>query len=567
MAFDHRKYKAFDLGIDKRDRRWPDQTLTQAPRWTAIDLRDGNQALVKPMTVVQKQQLFDLLVKIGVKEIEVGFPSASQTEFDFVRQLIEGDKIPKDVTIQVLTQARDELIERTFESLKGVHRANVHFYNATAPVWREQVFHVDRAGCIGLAEKGARKVQACAAEYPDTDWVFQYSPETFSTTEPDFVVDIVNAVTAIWQPQSGQEVIINLPSTVEMTSPNIYADQLEWVIDRLDQRQNLCVSIHPHNDRGCSVAAAEMGLMAGADRVEGTLMGNGERTGNLDLVNVAMNLYSQGIDPQLDLSNMREIVAVVEAVTDIKTHPRHPWAGDLVFAAFSGSHQDAIRKCMNEYEEGQIWNVAYLPIDPKDVGRRYEEVVRVNSQSGKGGIAYVLESDYGITLPRWLQQAFAKVVQKQAEASSNEVAAKGIIDIFEATYVATPVGFKLQGYDVSQQADVVTVKATIGVDSANIVTLTGEGEGVVSALVDALKRQTGVAMAVSAFDEFALEKGTEASAMACVQLSTETGDESIAVARGKDTTAAVIQAVLSAVGKTTRAGGRIVEAETKEGVA
>lgn len=566
MAFDHRKYKAFELGIDKSDRRWPSQQITQAPRWTAIDLRDGNQALVKPMTVVQKQKLFDLLVKIGVKEIEVGFPSASKPDFDFVRSLIEEDRIPKDVTIQVLTQARDELIERTFESLKGVHRANVHFYNATARVWREQVFHVDKAGCVALAEKGAKKIEQEATKYPDTHWVFQYSPETFSTTEPDFVVEIVNAVNAIWQPKSGQDVVINLPSTVEMTSPNIYADQLEWVIDRLDQRQHFAVSIHPHNDRGTSIAAAELGLLAGADRVEGTLMGNGERTGNVDLMNLAMNLYSQGIDPRLDLSNMREIVSVVEEVTDIKTHPRHPWAGDLVFAAFSGSHQDAIRKCINDYQEGDIWDVAYLPIDPKDVGRRYEEVVRVNSQSGKAGVTYVLERDFGISLPRWLQQAFAKVVQGQAETSSGEVVADDIVDLFKSSYLTVPNGFQLRGYDLRHQHDTVVVEATIGGEDGATVVLKGEGEGVVSALINALKQQTGVAMAVSAFDEYALEAGTDASAMACVMLSTEAGAESIAAARTKDTTAAVIQAVLSAVGKTPEAGKRIVDAE-KCGVA
>jgi 2-isopropylmalate synthase len=548
MAFDFRKYQAFNPAIDKRDRRWPNQQIIRAPRWCAVDLRDGNQALVKPMTVEQKQKLFDLLVKIGIKEIEVGFPSASQPDFDFVRQLIEQNRVPDDVTIQVLTQARDELIERTFESLKGARRAVVHVYNATAPVWREKVFHVDRAGCIALAQKAAEKLRTEAARYPQTQWVFEYSPETFSNTEPDFIVDVVNAVTAVWQPQSGQEVIVNLPSTVEVSTPNVFADQVEWVCERLEQREHICISIHPHNDRGCGVATAEMSLLAGADRIEGTLMGNGERTGNVDLIVLAMNLYSQGVDPALDFSNMREVVATVEEVTDIKTHPRHPWVGDLVFAAFSGSHQDAIRKCMNDYAPGNIWDVAYLPIDPEDVGRRYEEVVRVNSQSGKGGVAYVLERDFGISLPRWLQQDFAKVVQAEAEGRNGEVEAATISQLFESCYMAVPQGCYLRGYDVHQKEGKVVVQASIGDRKGSHVLIAGEGEGAVSALVNALERQTHIHMTVSAFDEYALEEGTEASAMACVRIATEQGDAT-GVARAKDTTAAVMQAVLNAVGQ------------------
>ncbi len=548
MAFDFRKYQPFRSNIDKSDRRWPDKVLDKAPRWCAVDLRDGNQALVKPMTVEQKQRLFDLLVKIGVKEIEVGFPSASKPDFDFVRRLIEEERIPDDVTIQVLTQARDELIERTFESLAGARRAVVHVYNATAPAWREQVFHMDQAGCIELAEKAARKLKEVAAKHPDTDWVFEYSPETFSTTEPDFAVDIVNAVNAIWEPQNGQEVIINLPSTVEATTPNAYADQVEWVLDRLDNREHFCVSIHPHNDRGCGVASAEMALLAGGDRIEGTLMGNGERTGNVDIIILAMNLYSQGVNPKLDFSNMREVATVVEEVTDIKTHPRHPYVGELVFAAFSGSHQDAIRKCMNNQQPGEKWDVAYLPIDPKDVGRRYEEVVRVNSQSGKGGVAHVLERDFGISLPRWLQMAFAKVVQKEAEVSSSEVNGATIARLFEESYINIPDDFRLQGYDVKHQGDTVSVQVGIGVTEDNQVSLSGTGEGVVSALADAIKQQTGVTVSVTAFDQFSLDEGTEASAMACVRL--ESGaTESIGVARAKDTTAAAIQAVLNAAGR------------------
>lgn len=551
MAFDHRKYQAFRPQIDKRDRRWPDQRIERAPRWCAVDLRDGNQALVKPMTVVQKQQLFDLLVTIGVKEIEVGFPSASQPDFGFVRQLIEQDRIPADVTIQVLTQARDELIERTFESLRGVHRAVVHVYNATAPVFRDKVFQLDKAGCVALAQQAATKVRDEAQKQPDTHWVFEYSPETFSFTEPDFAVEVINAVNAIWQPQDGQEVIINLPTTVEVASPNVFADQVEWVMDRIEQREKICISIHPHNDRGTGVATAELALMAGADRIEGTLMGNGERTGNVDFMTLAMNLYSQGIDPELDFSDMKRVVATVEEVTAIKTHPRHPWAGELVFAAFSGSHQDAIRKCLNVYEEGSQWDIAYLPIDPKDVGRRYEEVVRVNSQSGKGGVAHVLERDFGISLPRWLQQAFAKVVQAEAESSSAEVDAATIVRLFQENYLVAAEGFRLRGYDVRQQDDKVMVQASIGDDEGARVLLAGEGDGVVAALVDALRRETGLHMTVSAFDEYALDAGTDAAAMACVRIETDT-DVAIGVARARDTTAALLQAVLNAAGHLQR---------------
>lgn len=555
MAFDHRKYQPFRPAIDKRDRRWPDAVTTRAPRWCAVDLRDGNQALVKPMTVAQKQKLFDLLVKIGVKEIEVGFPSASQPDFDFVRRLIEENRIPRDVTIQVLTQARAELIERTFESLRGAHKAVVHVYNATAPTWRDKVFHLDRAGCVALAQKAATLVRDAAQKQPDIHWVFEYSPETFSQTEPDFIVEVVNAVNAVWQPETGQEVIINLPSTVEVATPNVFADQVEWVCERLHNREHFCVSIHPHNDRGTGVATAELALLAGADRIEGTLMGNGERTGNVDLVTLAMNLYSQGVDPALDFSDLREVVRTVEEVTAIKTHPRHPWVGELVFAAFSGSHQDAIRKCLNDRTENDIWEVAYLPVDPHDVGRRYEEVVRVNSQSGKGGVAHVLERDFGISLPRWLQMAFAPVVQAEAERSAGEVDATAIRRLFDAAYVTVPAGFRLQGYDVRHQGEKVSIKATVGESGSSPTVLIGEGDGMVGALVDALQRHTRQTLAVEQFDQYALEEGTAASAMACVRIQVD-GVDSIAVAEGKDTSAAVIQAVLSAAGRAREADRR-----------
>ena len=388
--FDHKKYKPF-APVGKTDRRWPDQVIDKAPLWCSVDLRDGNQALIEPMTARQKSLLWDQLVKIGFKEIEVGFPSASSHDYDFVRELIDNDRIPEDVTIQVLVQARKELIEKTFESLKGAKRAVVHVYNSTSTVQREQVFGLDRQGIIDIAVNGAQLVQACAQKYPQTEWTFEYSPESFTGTELDFAVDVCNAVTAVWKPTPEKPVIINLPATVEMSTPNLYADQIEWFCDKVANRESLLISLHTHNDRGCAVAAAELGVMAGADRVEGTLMGNGERTGNMDVVTMAMNLYSQGVDPKLNLANMDEIIRTVKECTHLPVHPRHPWAGELVFTAFSGSHQDAIKKCLSRRDEEQAWEVAYLPIDPADIGRSYQEVIRINSQSGKGGIAYVLE--------------------------------------------------------------------------------------------------------------------------------------------------------------------------------
>ena len=399
--FDHKKYEPFK-SISLPSRRWPDRVLDRAPSWCSVDLRDGNQALVEPMTTRQKSILWDQLVKLGFKEIEVGFPSASVTDFDFVRQLIEENRIPDDVTIQVLTQARPELIGKTFEALKGVKRAILHVYNSTSTVQREQVFDLDRDGITEIALDGARLVQDYALRYPETEWVFEYSPESFTGTELDFSVDICGAVAETWGATPDAPIIINLPSTVEMSTPNVFADQIEYFCRHLMRRKHVIISLHTHNDRGCGVAAAELGILAGADRIEGTLLGNGERTGNMDIVTMAMNLYSQGIDPQLDLSNIVEIIDVIEDCTNIAIAPRHPWAGELVYTAFSGSHQDAIRKSIHYHKEHNqsFWNVAYLPIDPRDIGRRYEEVVRINSQSGKGGVAYVLSREFGLELPK-----------------------------------------------------------------------------------------------------------------------------------------------------------------------
>jgi 2-isopropylmalate synthase len=544
MAFDHRKYAAF-RPVAKTDRRWPDKVIEKAPTWCAVDLRDGNQALVKPMNVAQKQRMFDLLVKLGFKEIEIGFPAASQPDFDFCRKLIEENRIPDDVKIQVLTQARPELIERTYEALKGARRAIVHVYNSTSTVQREQVFGLDRAGIRDIAVNGAQVVKDLAACNPGTEWTFQYSPESFTGTELDFAVEVIDAVTDVWRPDEGQPVIINLPATVEMATPNVFADQIEWVCDNIRRREHISISVHTHNDRGCGVAAAELAVMAGADRVEGTLMGNGERTGNMDLVTMAMNLYSQGIDPTLDLSGMAEITEVVEACTEISTHPRHPYAGELVFTAFSGSHQDAIRKCLGRRKDGDAWNVAYLPIDPFDLGRRYEEVVRINSQSGKGGVAYVLERDYNISLPRWLQIEFSKVVQKVAEKNGGEIDSMAIHSLFEQRYLKVHEDWALRAYDLHRDNQGVFAEVTFGRESAPM-RLEGRGLGAVEAVSAALEDRFGLAIAVEAYEEFALGEGTRANALACIRL-TAGGRHCSAAALAEDTTSATLQALFSAV--------------------
>lgn len=553
MAFDHQKYVAF-APVAKTDRRWPDKVITAAPRFCAVDLRDGNQALVKPMSVAQKQRMFDLLVKLGFKEIEIGFPAASQPDFDFCRKLIEEDRIPDDVHIQVLTQARPELIERTYDALKGARKAIVHVYNSTSTVQREQVFGMDREGVKDIAVNGARIVKANAAKYPDTEWIFQYSPESFTGTELDYAADVIDAVNDVWRPDQGQPVVINLPATVEMATPNVFADQIEWICDHVRYREHISISVHTHNDRGCAVAAAELAVMAGADRVEGTLMGNGERTGNMDLVTMAMNLYSQGVDPTLDLSGMAEITDVVEACTEISTHPRHPYAGELVFTAFSGSHQDAIRKCLARRSEGESWHVAYLPIDPHDLGRRYEEVVRINSQSGKGGVAYVLERDYNISLPRWLQIEFSKLVQREAENNGGEIDSLTIHRLFEDRYLKVLDAWELRSYDLHRDDEGVNAVVSIGAETTPT-TLKGHGLGAVEAVSAALEAEYDLTLAVEAYDEFALGEGTNANALACIRV-TVNGQHCSAAALAEDTTSATLQALFSAVSQVVESGSR-----------
>lgn len=542
--FDANKYPVLPV-LQLPERRWPNRTLTQAPDWCSVDLRDGNQALVNPMNIEQKTRMFKLLVKLGFKEIEVGFPSASQTDFDFVRALIEQDLIPDGVQIQALTQAREPLIARTYESLAGAKQAIIHVYNSTSTVQREQVFGLDREGIKAIAVEGAIHVRDYAKQYPETDWAFQYSPESFTGTEMDYAVEVCDAVIAEWQPEQGRQVIINLPATVEMTTPNVFADQIEWFCDHLAQRDQVRISLHTHNDRGCGVAAAELGTLAGADRIEGTLLGNGERTGNMDIVTMAMNLYSRGIDPQLDLSDAQEIIDVVEYCTELKVHPRHPWVGELVYTAFSGSHQDAIRKSMNYHEEHALkqWEVAYLPIDPRDLGREYEAVIRVNSQSGKGGVALILERDYDISLPKWMHTHLSRVVQLQAETSGAEVSPEVIHDLYQQRFVNAETDWQLKSYDLHTEGELI--QAGFALQAAEQGTFKGQGPGILMAVCDALQQRYGIKVRITQFDESALSTGSSALAQTCIEL--EVGDEVYAgVGVSQDVSRSVIQALLTA---------------------
>jgi 2-isopropylmalate synthase len=474
--------------------------------------------------------------------------------------LIEKNLIPDSVTVQVLTQARRELIDRTFEALRGVKRAVVHVYNSTSPVQREQVFKASTEEIIAIAVNGARQLKDVAARHPGTDWTFEYSPESFSGTESDYALNVCNAVIDVWKPQHGQKVVINLPGTVEMTTPNVFADQIEYFCRNVAQREHIRVSLHTHNDRGCAVAASELGLMAGADRIEGTLFGNGERTGNMDIVTMAMNLYSQGVDPKLDLADMGRIIEVYRRCTDMPVHPRHPWAGDLVYAAFSGSHQDAIRKSMAFHRDNELphWTVAYLPIDPRDLGRRYEEVVRINSQSGKGGVALVLERDHGITLPKWLHPAVSKVVQLQADSTGEEISSRQIAALFEKEFLAIPDGWRLQGYDLHSEAQRTHGRFRLSTGGAEM-QLSGEGQGLIEALVDAVSRRFGTAISVVEFDEHAMSPGTAAKALASVTIEAS-GRQASACCIDEDTSLASLQAVLSAVGRAIEARAAMAQA-------
>jgi 2-isopropylmalate synthase len=511
------KYRPF-APIALPDRRWPDAVLTRAPIWLSTDLRDGNQALIEPMDVARKLRMFQQLVKIGFKEIEVGFPSASQTEFDFVRLLIEGGHIPNDVSIQVLTQARSHLIERTFEALDGAGNVIVHVYNAVAPIMRRVVLQQDEDGIVELATAHARQIRELAAVRPGTQWRFEYSPEMFSGTELAFSKRVVDAVTAVWAPTPERKCIINLPSTVEHSTPNIFADMVEWMHRHLERRDSIVLSVHPHNDRGTGTAAGELALMAGADRVEGCLFGNGERTGNVDLVNIALNLYTQGVDPQLDFSDIDEVRRCVEHCTQIPVHPRHPYVGDLVYTSFSGSHQDAIKKAFAARRDGDLWDMPYLPIDPKDLGRSYDAVIRVNSQSGKGGIAYLLETEYGLELPRRLQIEFSQVVQRVMDDAGKELTAADLYAIFEREYgigdaaasVVQPQMSEVPGGAMKLSAEVV-LGGWVG-------HVQGEGNGPIDAFVQALSARLGQEVRVLDYHEHAIGSGADARAVAYLEI-------------------------------------------------
>jgi 2-isopropylmalate synthase len=540
------KYRAFPQ-IDIPDRTWPSKTIDKAPIWLSSDLRDGNQSLIEPMDADKKLRMFQTLVAVGVKEIEVGFPSASQTDFDFVRTLIEGGHIPEDTTIQVLTQAREDLITRTFESLKGAKKAIVHYYNATAPSFRKIVFQQDQAGVKKIAIEAGQIIKRLAEQYPETDWRFEYSPEVFSSTETAFAVEVCNAVIEVFQPTPQQKLILNLPATIEAATPNVYADQIEWFCRHIDRRDSVLVSLHTHNDRGTGVAATELGLMAGGDRVEGCLFGNGERTGNVDLVTVALNMYTQGVDPQLDFSDIDGVRKVVEECNQLPVHPRHPYVGDLVHTAFSGSHQDAIRKGFAQQDPNGFWEVPYLPIDPADIGRSYEAVIRVNSQSGKGGITYLLEQEYGISLPRRMQIEFSQVVQRETDRHGLEMTARQIYDLLVEEYLAGHATYSIKGHRLQEENGVTSVDVEVERDGA-VQQLRGTGNGPLEALVAALP----VAVEVMDYSEHAIGAGSNAKAAAYIELRVDGGRPLHGVGIDANLTTASFRALFSALNRALR---------------
>ena len=518
------KYKPFEP-ILLENRNWPTETIKKAPIWCSVDLRDGNQALIEPMGEERKLRMFNMLLDIGFREIEVGFPSASKTDFDFVRKIINDNLIPENVTIQALTQARPELIKRTFEALEDAPRAIVHVYNSTSTLQRRVVFKSDEQGIKEIATNGAKEVQDYSEKYPNTDWMFEYSPESFTGTELPYAVEVCNAVNEIWKPSKDKKSIINLPATVEMSSPNIYADQIEWVCRNIDNRENIIISLHPHNDRGTAVAATELGVMAGADRIEGTLFGNGERTGNVDLVTLALNMLTQGIDPELDFSNINPIMRETEYCNQLPVHPRHPYAGDLVFTAFSGSHQDAIKKGLNELRNSnqETWEVPYLPIDPKDVGRSYEAVIRINSQSGKGGVAYLLEKDHGLSMPRRLQIEFSQVIQKITDETGKEISASDIWETFQKTYFNEDGKFQFLEHHINSRAnkdglqeDEIEIKIKKGNKTK---TINGTGNGPIDAMIDALSKDLNLEIKIADYHQHAISSGSDAKAVAYSEIS------------------------------------------------
>ncbi len=556
------KYRAF-TPIDIADRRWPNRVIAAPPQWCSVDLRDGNQALIEPMDAARKRRMFDMLVKIGFKEIEVGFPAASQTDFDFVREIIERELIPDDVTIQVLTQARPELIARTYESLKGARRAIMHVYNSTSVAQRRVVFRTDRAGIIDIAVRGASVVREHALRQPDTDWTFEYSPESFTGTELDFAVEICDAVNAVWEPTPARKSILNLPATVEMATPNVYADQIEWFLRHINRRDCITLSVHPHNDRGTAVAAAELAVMAGAERIEGTLFGNGERTGNVDIVTLALNLYSQGIDPKLDFSNINEAARCAEACNQLPIHPRHPYVGDLVFTAFSGSHQDAIKKGLGARGEADIWDVPYLPIDPTDLGRSYDSIIRVNSQSGKGGVAYLLEREFQLVMPRRLQIEFSQVVQAAADITGKELTAQELWDLFNREYINPRMPYVYRSHQLAASTDGAdSERLTLQIENAGrLETWLGQGSGPIDAMVNAI----ALPFDVLSYEEHSRGQGSAANAVSYIEINTRSRRTLFGVGMHPNIITASLLAIVSAVNRAVALGalpGRVESVRT-----
>jgi len=551
------KYRPFEP-IDLPDRRWPGNVITEAPIWCSVDLRDGNQALIEPMGHERKMRMFTALVEMGFKEIEVGFPAASTTDFEFCRHAIDNGLIPEDVTIQVLTQARPELIEKTYEAIRGAHRAIVHLYNSTSTVQRRVVFGMDMDGITKIATDGAKLVRELDEAMPETEIVYQYSPESFTGTEIDYAIEICEAVMDVYEPTPERRMILNLPATVEMATPNVYADQIEYFIRNMKNRESAIISLHPHNDRGTGVAAAELAVMAGADRIEGTLFGNGERTGNVDIVTLALNMFTQGVDPQLDLSDINELKMVAEHCNRLPVHPRHPYAGELVFTAFSGSHQDAIKKGLAAVRasNSKAWEVPYLPIDPQDVGRTYEAVIRINSQSGKGGVAYVMETDYGLQLPRRLQIEFQRAIQDITDAEERELPVVEIWNAFEREYLNATEPFEFVDHASlpdTKSPDRRILRATIRAGGKEV-EIEGGGTGPIDAFLDALNRHSGLGLKVIDYHEHAVGGGADATAVAYVEVQASDNTQLFGVGMHKNIVTASLRAVASAANRACRMG-------------
>ena len=542
------KYSPFKP-IDLKDRKWPNQLVNKTPIWCSVDLRDGNQALIEPMGSERKNRMFDLLCNLGFKEIEVGFPSASKTDFDFVRNLIENKKIPSDVNIQVLTQAREELIIKTFESLDGASKGIIHFYNSTSTLQRKVVFGQDKKGIKKIATDAATLIRDLAIKKSQTEWTFEYSPESFTGTELDFASEVCDEVVDILESATKNKIIINLPATVEMSTPNIYGDQIEWMHNNLKNRENICLSLHPHNDRGTAVAATEFGLMAGADRVEGTLFGNGERTGNVDIVTLALNMLTQGIEPKLDFSNINSVMREVEYCNQLPVHPRHPYAGDLVFTAFSGSHQDAIKKGFQAIKEtnNPKWEVPYLPIDPADLGRNYEAVVRINSQSGKGGVAFLLEKDHGVSLPRRLQISLSQKIQKLADESGKEITSAQIWDIFESNYLKPVNNFSYIKHSSSSKDELHSLQLFMMMNNKETI-IEGSGNGPIDSFINGLTNNLGVSIKVADYQQSAISSGSDAKAAAYIELEKD-GETFWGVGINANTTRASFDAIIVGLSK------------------